>query len=190
MQQFALNLQVHRSTKEMRNFSFASWKFRGVLNALCPITKDVCNYQLRDPTSWSRTPENNPHHTSGRHETAWDIFSSVLTPKIMVNLDLSAGWSVLMPHAKDSLHQLKSQAIISTLERKRLQPTDCIQLMHQNYFMVIPRGNAPIYMNFTYDYPRSPASYTITFHQAYQRRLVKFMYASPPAPILQVLTAG
>lgn len=75
----------------------------------------------------------------------------------MVNLDIPAIWSVLIPHGKDYVLQLNSRAIISTLERKRLQPADCVQLLHQNHLLVIPPNGAPIQVSFMYAYPKSPA---------------------------------
>lgn len=60
-------------------------------------------------------------------------------------------------HPKDSLRQLSSRARISTLDRKRLQPMDCVQLFDRSYLVVIPPNNAPISFKFRFDYPTSPA---------------------------------
>lgn len=58
---------------------------------------------------------------------------------------------------KDSVRRLSSCATISTLDRRRLQQTDCVQLWRRLFLTVIPPSKTPIHVWSKYDYPNSPA---------------------------------
>lgn len=62
-----------------------------------------------------------------------------------------------MPYTEDYLLQLNSRATISTLDKKQLQPADCVQLLRRNILTVIPPNSAPLRFFIRDNYPMSPA---------------------------------